>query len=94
MGMDPSTMALAGGMAAGVLMGGMQKTPNIPAPQAPAAPPAPQAAQMPDTQSVLGKTTGTGQAGGAPGIAQTFLTGAGGVDPTGLSLNRKTLLGS
>lgn len=93
MGMDPMTMGMMGGMAAGALMGGMQKTPSIQMPQAPTAPPAPQAAQTPDANAMLSKNAGAGQAGGAPGIAQTFLTGAGGVDPSKLNLNRKTLLG-
>lgn len=38
--------------------------------------------------------TGTGQAGGAPGVAQTLLTGAGGVDPSTIGLGKNTLLGS
>jgi hypothetical protein len=37
---------------------------------------------------------GTGQAGGAPGVAQTLLTGTGGIDPSTLGLGRNTLLGS
>lgn len=37
---------------------------------------------------------GTGQAGGAPGVAQTLLTGAGGVDPSTIGLGKNTLLGS
>lgn len=94
MGMDPTVMGIIGGAALGAGLGGMQKAPSIPAPQAPVAPPAAQAAQVPDAQSFLSKNSGTGQAGGAPGIAQTFLTGAGGIDPSKLDLNRKTLLGS
>jgi hypothetical protein len=34
-----------------------------------------------------------GQAGGAPGVAQTFLAGPTGVDPKTLRLGRNTLLG-
>jgi hypothetical protein len=54
----------------------------------------PQATKAPDANSVSGQLAGTGQAGGAPGIAQTFLTGASGVDPTTLNLGKSTLLGS
>lgn len=36
---------------------------------------------------------GTGQAGGAPGVAQTLLTGAGGIDPSTIGLGKNTLLG-
>jgi len=37
---------------------------------------------------------GAGQAGGAPGVAQTLLNGAGGIDPSTLGLGRNILLGS
>jgi hypothetical protein len=37
---------------------------------------------------------GAGQAGGSPGVGQTMLTGAGGVDPNTLALGKNTLLGS
>ena len=48
---------------------------------------------MPDANTFVGGMTGTGQAGGAPGVAQTFLTGPGGVDPNNLQLGKTTLLG-
>lgn len=54
----------------------------------------PQASQAPTTQAVQAGMTGAGQAGGAPGIAQTFLTGAQGVDPNSLAVGKNTLLGS
>ena len=84
---EPLTMGLIGG----ALLGSMQKTPSIPAPPAPEAPP--QASKTPDTQEVLSTMKGTGQAGGSPGVAQTFLSGNGGVDQNSLVLNKKTLLG-
>lgn len=53
----------------------------------------PQASKAPSVQSVQAGQAGTGQAGGAPGVAQTFLTGAAGVDPSLLNLGKNTLLG-
>lgn len=64
------------------------KTPQLQAP-----PPAPQASKTPDANAVAGSLAGTGQAGGAPGVAQTFLTGPGGIDPSLLQLGKTTLLG-
>lgn len=61
------------------------KSPNLPA--------APQASQVPDANTTLSKESGTGQAGGSPGVAQTFLTGSGGIDPSLLNLGRSSLLG-
>ena len=62
--------------------------PAITAPQAP-----PQASKAPTAASVLKAQQGMGQAGGAPGVAQTFLTGSGGIDPSLLQLGKSTLLG-
>lgn len=59
----------------------------------PAAPPAPQAAKAPDADTVAKGMAGAGQAGGSPGVAQTFLTGPGGIDPSLLNLGKNTLLG-
>lgn len=67
------------------------KTPKIPAPPAPT--PLPQASKAPDANSTLKAMGGTGQAGGSPGVAQTFLSGPGGVDQNSLLLGRATLLG-
>jgi hypothetical protein len=53
----------------------------------------PQASKAPSVQSVQAGQAGAGQAGGAPGVAQTFLTGAAGVDPSLLNLGKSTLLG-
>lgn len=86
--------AVAGGALGGMLLAGMQKQPSIPAPTATTPPPESQAAKTPDVQTVLQQTSGTGQAGGAPGVGQTFLTGAGGVDPALLKLDKKTLIGA
>lgn len=53
----------------------------------------PQASKAPNSQAVQASEAGAGQAGGAPGVAQTFLTGAGGIDPSTLNLGKNTLLG-
>lgn len=53
----------------------------------------PQASKAPSVQTVQAGQAGAGQAGGAPGVAQTFLTGAGGIDPNTLNLGKSTLLG-
>lgn len=53
----------------------------------------PQASKAPGVQGVQAGQAGAGQAGGAPGVAQTFLTGASGVDPATLNLGKSTLLG-
>lgn len=53
----------------------------------------PQASKAPTVQAVQGGQAGAGQAGGSPGVAQTFLTGASGVDPSLLTLGKNTLLG-
>jgi hypothetical protein len=56
-------------------------------------PATPQAGKVPDANADLTKNAGVGQAGGSPGVAQTFLTGPGGVDPSLLNLGKSTLLG-
>jgi hypothetical protein len=53
----------------------------------------PQASKAPGVKSVQTSQAGSGQAGGSPGVAQTFLTGAAGVDPSTLNLGKNTLLG-
>jgi hypothetical protein len=53
----------------------------------------PQASKAPAVQAVQAGQAGTGQSAGAPGVAQTFLTGASGVDPSTLNLGKNTLLG-
>lgn len=81
-------------MLGSTLLGGQQQQqmPSIQIPQAPAVPES-QAAKAPTATSIQSGMIGTGQGGGAPGIAQTFLTGAGGVDPKTLNLGKNTLLG-
>lgn len=64
---------------------GSKNKPKIPA--------APQSAQVPDANADITKNTGAGQAGGDSGVAQTFLTGPGGIDPSLLNLGKATLLG-
>lgn len=81
----------------GNVIGSANKPKDMPTPMAPPAPPPSQAAKTPDAQGVLGQMQGTGQAGGGggtPGVAQTFLTGPGGVDPSKLSLGKSSLLGT
>ena len=82
-------MAFGGGMAASSLAAGQQKAPTIAAPTPP-----PQAGKAPDVATTLQGMAGAGQAGGSPGVAQTFLTGSQGVDPSLLNLGNNTLLGS
>jgi hypothetical protein len=60
----------------------------------PAPPPLPQASKAPDINAIRTSLAGAGQAGSSPGVAQTFLTGAGGVDPSTLTLGRTLLLGN
>lgn len=80
--------AVAGGF---ILSQMTQQKPSIPTPAAPIAPP--QASTAPDANDTLKALGGTGQAGGAPGVAQTFLTGPGGVDQSSLLLGKSSLLG-
>ena len=56
-------------------------------------PATPQASKVPDAGTDITKNAGVGQAGGSPGVAQTFLTGPGGIDPSLLNLGKSTLLG-
>lgn len=67
--------------------------PDIPKPAAQPQAPQSQVAKTPDAATVSGDMAGQGQAGGAPGVAQTMLTGPGGVDPNTLNLGKNTLLG-
>ena len=82
---------VAAAVAGGLLLTQMQQKPSIPAPAAPIAPP--QASVAPDANDTVKALGGTGQAGGAPGVAQTFLTGPGGVDQSSLLLGKSSLLG-
>ncbi|MET3122618.1 hypothetical protein AAKU67_002220 [Oxalobacteraceae bacterium GrIS 2.11] len=66
-------------------------TPHIAAPSAP--PPTPQAAQAPNS-NMISASLGGGLGASTPGVAQTLLTGGGGVDPSTLNLGKNTLLGS
>jgi hypothetical protein len=87
------------GVAEGALVGAAAKkgvnsitqTPKIKAPEAV---PMPQMSKAPDLNAIRNSQAGPGQAGGSPGVAQTFLTGAGGVDPSTLTLGRTLLLGN
>lgn len=65
-----------------------QKTPALQEPTAP-----PQASKAPDALTTAQALAGAGQANGTPGVAQTFLTGPGGIDPSLLKLSKTTLLG-
>lgn len=84
MGITAGVLAFAGGALISTTLNKAQK-PNIPA--------KPQASQVPDANTDITKNTGTGQAGGDSGVAQTFLTGPGGIDPSLLNLGKSTLLG-
>ena len=82
-------MAMAAGTTVSAIAASQQKAPNIAAPTPP-----PQAGKAPDVANTMQGMTGAGQAGGSPGVAQTFLTGSQGVDPSLLNLGKNTLLGS
>lgn len=89
MGISPEViMAAAAAASAGV---GIYSAMNQPGQPKIAAPPQP--GQAPNAQSVRTGMAGMGQGGGSPGIAQTFLSGAGGVNPSMLQLGGNTLLG-
>ena len=80
--------AVVGGAAVGVLA---TKKPKLGKPPPPPKPP--QMAKMPTAIDVRAGLMGSQQAGGSPGVAGTFLTGAGGVDPGGVNLRKTSLLG-
>ena len=92
------SQALMAGLLASSLLGKAQQPAAIPQPASVSAPPSltptPQSQAGVDPNTILNSLTGVGQGGGQKGIAQTLLTGAGGVDPSTLTLNKKTLLGS
>jgi hypothetical protein len=95
MGMDfGSFLPLGLGAAAGVALASRQRAPSLPAMPAPDPVPQSQAAKAPEAADVLKSMQSTGQAGGAPGVAQTLLTGAGGVDQKTLKLAHQSLYGS
>jgi hypothetical protein len=90
MGVEIALAAMAG-MVGGQLLGGRQQ--SQPQTQAATPPPQTQDAKAPDQATVRANNMGTGQAGGSPGVAQTMLTGPGGIDPKLLKLGKNTLLG-
>lgn len=92
MGFDPITLAIGGALLGGVL-GGQKQQQQMPTPATPEKPPASQTATMASATSDVAGMNGAGQAGGSSGISSTLLTGAGGVNPNGLQLGKKTLLG-
>jgi hypothetical protein len=75
----------------GSFLSSQTNKPKTPALEQPAPPP--QASKVPEASQVAAGQAGAGQAGGSPGVAQTFLTGPGGVDPSLLQLGKTTLLG-
>lgn len=96
-------MALLGGLAGGVLLsslfgqGGQQ--PQAPAPtlqpqQAAPAAQAPNATATPDYNLLLNANRKVSRSGPSAGPSSTFKSGAGGVDPSQLSLGTNTLLGA
>ncbi|CAB5512503.1 hypothetical protein LMG26857_01793 [Achromobacter anxifer] len=93
---EPTTIALGAAALAGgaVLSSAMApKTPSV-APTAPVQPPTKQGEKAPDADQLRRKNggnlidTGPGASSGS-----TLLTGPGGIDSEGLSLNKNTLLG-
>ena len=88
------SQALVAGLLASSLLGKAQQLATLPQPTGVTAPPSLQTQAGVDPNTILSSLTGVGQGGGQKGVAQTLLTGAGGVDPSTLTLNKKTLLGS
>ena len=88
------SQALVAGLLASSLLGKAQQPATLPQPTGVTAPPSLQTQAGVDPNTILSSLTGVGQGGGQKGVAQTLLTGAGGVDPSTLTLNKKTLLGS
>lgn len=83
-------MAVAAAVGAGATIYSAMNQPDAPKVQAPTKL---QASSVPDAAGTRQNLAGMGQGGGSPGIAQTFLSGTGGVDPSMLQLGRNTLLG-
>lgn len=90
MGVSGTVMAVAAAIGAGATVYSAMNQPDAPKIQAPGKP---QVSQVPDAAGTRQSLAGMGQGGGSPGIAQTFLSGTGGVDPSLLQLGRNTLLG-
>lgn len=89
MGITPTMIMAAAAVAgAGASIYGAMNQPGQPKVGAP-----PQAAKTPDASATRSALAGMGQGGGAPGVAQTFLSGTGGVNPALLQLGGNTLLG-
>ena len=86
----PYIMASAAAVGAGASIYNAMNQPGAPKVQTPTEL---QSAKAPDATSVRNALAGPGQGGGAQGIAQTFLSGAGGVNPALLQLGSNTLLG-
>lgn len=88
MGISATTVAAVAAVAgagAAIYSAANQKQPKVTPP--------PQASQTPTPQGQLAAMKGLGATGGAPGVASTFLTGSGGIDPSMLNLGKSTLLG-
>ncbi len=80
-------------MAGGALGGAVLSSALAPKPAAPQLTPPPQPSVAPDVAGTRASLAGMGQGGGSPGIAQTFLSGMQGIDPSLLQLGKATLLG-
>lgn len=91
MGVTAAWMAVAA--VVGYVASSQINAPKTPPLEGAVQPPKEQGEKAPDAGAVRAQQTGTGQAGGSPGVAQTFLTGSGGIDPSLLQLGKSTLLG-
>lgn len=85
---DPVSAAV--GIGGALLASQMSRPPSMPDVKAPTTP---QSSKAPTAQSVAAGVSGSGQGGGAPGAAQTMLTGSSGISMDDLLLGKKTLLG-
>lgn len=85
-------MGITGAVVAGAVVGAVAtRKPKMGKPPPPPKPP--QMAKVPNAMDVRAGLMGSQQAGGSPGVAGTFLTGSGGVDPGGVNLRKTSLLG-
>jgi hypothetical protein len=81
----------------GLSAASLAKSAMTPTPSVGTVAPATQVPNGPESQggsAAQAMMAGSGQAGGASGVAQTLLTGTGGIDPSMLGLGKNILLGS
>jgi hypothetical protein len=83
--------AVVGGLLGGMAMSSMMSPRSMPTPPAPEKPP--QAAKSPEIATMRKQNAMGALAGPYAGPSSTLLTGVKGIDTSGLSLGKSTLLG-